>query len=179
MAQYITRQGATAYFAQKLFTQMWAATSPPNQDIALTQATGIIDCLKFVGEKNASFLMRVQLIGGSDPRNVILTNDQELQIVQAGVTQELEFPRGADTVVPVDIQNACCEIAFALLNGVDPDVDMQQSWVKSQGFSVVRTSYENTFIPEYIQAGIPSPTAWKYLKKYVYDNYDISLKRVT
>jgi hypothetical protein len=179
MAQYITRQGATAYFANKLFTSLWGSTSPQNQDISLTQASGIIDCLKFVGEKNASWLVRVQLIGGSDPRNVILTDAQELQIVQAGLTQALEFPRGADTVVPVDIQNACCEIAFALLNGVDPDMDMQQSWIKSQGFSVVRTSYENSYIPEYIQAGIPSPTAWKFLKKYVYDNYDITLKRVT
>lgn len=179
MAQYITRQGATTYFSQKLFTSLWGATSPQNQDISLTQATGIIDGLRFVGEKNASWLVRVQLIGGSDPRNVILTDAQELEIVQAGLTQALEFPRGADTVVPAAIQNACCEIAFALLNGVDPDMDMQQSWVKSQGFSVVRTSYENAYIPEYIQAGIPSPTAWKFLKPYLWDNKDITLKRVT
>lgn len=179
MGQYATRFEATTYFNTKLFTQMWQGISPQDQDRALIQATQIIDGLRFVGEKHASYLARQGLIGGSDFRNVILTDAQINSIIAAGVTQELEFPRGSDTVVPTDIKIACYEIAFALLNGVDPDVDMQQTWVKSQGFSLVRTSYENTFVPEYIQAGIPSPTAWKFLKKYIWDNYNMTLKRVT
>ena len=179
MGQYATRFEATAYFAQKLFSQSWGATSPQDQDKALIQATQTIDCLKFAGERHAAYLARIQIIGGNDPRNVIFSDAQTQSIIAAGATQELEFPRGADTVVPTDIKIACYEIALALLNGADPDADMQQTWVKSQGFSVVRTSYENTFVPEYIQAGIPSPTAWKFLKRYLWNNSDVSLKRVT
>lgn len=92
--------------------------------------------------------------------------------------QELEFPRGGDTDVPNDILIACCEIAFALLDGRDPEVDINDLQVSSQGFHGVRNAFEREFQLDHIACGIPSAFAWSYLRPYLRDVSEVKVSRV-
>jgi len=94
-------------------------------------------------------------------------------------TQDNEFPRGGDTDVPEDIEWACCYITLALLDGRDTDLDFDNLAVVSQGFSSVRSTYDKDSVLPYIAAGIPSATAWRYLKPYLLDASEITLSRAT
>ena len=49
-------------------------------------------------------------------------------------SQELEFPRGADTEVPEAIRRACYEIAHTLLDGKDPELELENLGIVSQGY---------------------------------------------
>ncbi len=172
MAQYATRVEADAYFAERLHSSLWDASLTADRDIALTQGTRIIDDLDYKGMKNAAYLAWVDL---RQP----LTAAEKLTVDQAGATQELEFPRGIDTVVPTDIKIATYEIAFALLDGRDPDADVEGLQQVSQGFSSVRTTYTRAYVPEHLVNGVPSPTAWRYLKRYVKDRASTRVSRVS
>jgi hypothetical protein len=92
--------------------------------------------------------------------------------------QTLEFPRGDDTTVPTAISIACCEIAYALASGRDPDLDVDATMTVSTGPSQLRTTYQRDFIPEHIVHGIPSAIAWSYLKPYLRDIREITLSRI-
>ena len=59
----------------------------------------------------------------------------------AEASQPLEFPRGADTVVPEAIRRAEYELAFSLLDGVDPQMELENLSVTAQGYAEVRTHY--------------------------------------
>jgi len=93
-------------------------------------------------------------------------------------TQELQFPRDDDTTVPTDIQYACCEIAYALLDGIEPELEYENLNMVSQGYGNVRSTYDRTDKPLHILAGIPSIVAWRYLLPYMPDLRSISLDRV-
>lgn len=92
--------------------------------------------------------------------------------------QILEFPRNGDKVIPEDILKACCEQAYAYLDGQDHEFEFDQLSRLSDGFSSVRTSYDPTKVREHKQAGILSIVAWRYLKPYLTDPQDITFKRV-
>ena len=98
---------------------------------------------------------------------------------KASDSQELQFPRGDDTTVPTDIQKACAEIALALLDGVDPELEMEGLTVVSQGYSNVRSTFDRTRVPEHIVAGIPSITAWRYIKPFLRDIQNVDVMRVS
>lgn len=94
-------------------------------------------------------------------------------------SQELEFPREDDTDVPDDIKIACCEIALALLNGVDPEAELESARVTSDGYSSVRTTYDANSVPEHVYAMIASVRAWRYLRPYLREPANIRLNRVS
>ena len=171
--QYATRVEADAYFATRLHSSLWDASTVADRNTALIQATRIIDDLDFKGMKNAAFLVFEPL------KTKILADKDILAINQAGATQALEFPRGIDTVVPEDIKLATNEIAFALLDGRDTDADVEGLQQVSQGFSSVRTTYTRAYLPEHLVNGVPSPTAWRYLKRYVKDRESTRVSRVS
>jgi len=93
--------------------------------------------------------------------------------------QELQFPRDADTDVPDDIKNACIECASALLDGVDPEMEFENLSMVAQGYSNVRSTYDRSRPAEHILAGIPSVTAWRYLKPYIRDVHTVDLERAS
>jgi len=93
--------------------------------------------------------------------------------------QERQFPRNTDTTVPTDIQYACAEIALTLLDGVDPELEFQNLSVKMHKHADVQTTYDRTFAPEHLIAGVPSPTAWRYLKPYLRETGSINIHRVS
>ena len=92
--------------------------------------------------------------------------------------QDLEFPRDDDTTIPVEIQRATFEIALALLDGADPEMDFASLSQVSSGIANVRATYNRASNPAHIIAGIPSSTAWRYLLPYLRDSRAIKMSRV-
>ena len=93
-------------------------------------------------------------------------------------TQLLQFPRGEDSTIPFDIRLATYEIALALLDGKDPDLEIENLGSTSQGFGGLRDTYARTFVLDHIRAGIPSASAWAYLRPYLVDPETIRISRV-
>lgn len=98
---------------------------------------------------------------------------------QAAAGQPLQFPRGTDTVVPVEIEQACYELALVLLKGVDPDTEADNLSATVQAYGSLRSEFDRTSIPPNIRAGIPSQTAWNLLFPYLDPVRGISLRRVS
>jgi len=168
---YATVEEANQYFSERLHTASWDNSSPVEQNKALLMATRSIDNLNFKGYKHTvdTLLSGVSDISEVDPAS----------IHAAEVAQELEFPRGSDTVVPPVIQRACYEIAFSLLDGVDPDTELENLGVVSQGYAGIRTTYNRIQQPiEHLVAGIPSATAWRLLKPFIRDGKAVKISRV-
>lgn len=93
--------------------------------------------------------------------------------------QLLQFPRGGDKDVPADIQIASLEIAIRLLDGVDPELEIEAIMAESHGFGNVKVSYNRSFIPEHLLAGVPSAKAWTYLLPYLVDPRSVIMSKVT
>ena len=94
------------------------------------------------------------------------------------VDQNLQFPRGDDTTVPIEIEYACYEIAIKLLEGYEPEIEAETLGILSETYSGVRSTYDNTFVNDHIRAGIPSIEAWMYLKPFLFDPLEITISRV-
>jgi len=118
--------------------------------------------------KNKALIMATTLIDRLNYRGEKADSDQELQ-----------FPRGYDTEVPQDIKNACAEVALALLDGVDPEMEFENLRMKSQAYGVVRSTYDTNRTPEHYVAGIPSSLAWRFLKPYLRSPYTVDRHRVS
>lgn len=93
------------------------------------------------------------------------------------VGQPQEFPRGGDTIVPQDIIIAAYEIAFSLLDGVDPDMEVETLNVATTQIGSASLGFENG-IRDNTNAGIPSVLAWEYLKPYLREPREILLSRI-
>ena len=162
---------ANAYFLTRLHSDAWENASANNQTKALYTATRIIDRLNYKGYKHAVFLI---LEDATDYNPV----SQETRRA-AEASQELEFPRDGDTLVPEDIKIACFEIAYALLDGVDPDLELENLGVTNQGYGGVKTAYNRDQQPiEHILHGIPSAMAWRILKPFLRDGRAVTTVRV-
>jgi hypothetical protein len=93
--------------------------------------------------------------------------------------QILQFPRGDDTTIPIEIEYACYEIAIKFLEGHDSEIEAQSMGVLTETYSGVRTTYQSGYASEHLRAGIPSIEAWEYLKPYLRDQRGVSLLRVS
>lgn len=98
---------------------------------------------------------------------------------KADAAQENEFPRGTDTVIPQAIKDATCEIAIALLDGVNIEYQAEQGNVESVKYGPGSLRKESDWIPEHITHGIPSIVAWNLLRPYLRDATTLTLKRVS
>lgn len=145
---YINVEDAQIFFDQRLNTYAWDAASDPDRLKALKMATKRIDRLQFIGAKLDT------------------------------LTQTLEFPRDYQTEVPTDIQEACCLLALALLDGVDPEIEDQNLSAVTQAFSTARTTYEPSVRRDYIRNGIPCVEAWQILLPYLADPLEITIRKV-
>jgi len=169
---YGTIARANDYFATRLHSELWDATSVLDKSKAIKTGTTLIDHLNFAGEKHEAFLVRK----GFD--TACLTELQQIAIWDAGKTQCLEFPRGSDIFIPRDVELACYDIAFALLDGVDPEIEFENQSTISEGFASVRDTKDRSFVHEHTHAGIPSLGAWSRLRRYLRDARGIQLSRV-
>lgn len=96
---------------------------------------------------------------------------------KANAAQPLQFPRGTDTVVPVEIRHATYELALALLKGVDPDTEADNLSITVQAYGGLRSEYDRTSTQPHFKAGIPSQTAWNYLLPYLNPRLEMILRR--
>ena len=154
MAAYDTITNADTYFGTRLHVLVWAESTNADKTKALAEASARIDRLRFKGAMVAS-------------------------------DQDRSFPRyygddpdGTETV-PDDIKIACYECAYALLDGVDPELELENLAVSSQGISSVRNTYARGEVPEHFAAGIPSAFAWRYLKPYIACGNIVRIRRVS
>lgn len=165
---YGTLTNAANYFGTRLHTSAWDMSSVTDRQKAMYMATRYIDRLNYKGHKAAVYTL---LLANTE------ATDAEIRAAEA--SQELEFPRDTDTTVPTDIETACYEIVLALLDGVDPDAELENLGISTHSYAGVRTAYNRDQQPiEHLIHGIPSPLAWRYLKPFLLDGRGYRLSRV-
>jgi hypothetical protein len=162
---------ATSYFAQRLHETAWTDASEADREKTLIAARGIIDALNFKGVKHSVYT----LCGSSDTTGVAL---DDIQAAEA--SQPLEFPRGTDTEVPEAIRIAEYEIAYALLDGKDPELELENLAISAMGYGTVKTTYERAQLPiEHIINMVPSSVAWRLLMPFLRDSDAFHLSRMS
>lgn len=165
---YGTMIAAIEYFNNRLHSDPWDGATIEDKRRGLIAATRIIDTLNFKGSKATVY---AALLADEDATTAVLQ--------AADLSQYHEFPRGADTVVPGPIEQACYEIAIALLDDRDPDMELEALGISSQGIESVRTTYSRKQVPiEHLINGVPSNTAWRLLRPFLRDEDALYIVRV-
>ncbi len=159
MAAYGTYTEGDTYFATRLYVSAWTEAANANKTIALAEASMRIDRLKFSG--------------------ILVADDQELEFPRYYLDYDGtdNGPEG-DEVIPDDIQYACFELAFALLDDKDPDLELENLTVLSHKFDKIATGKSGQIL-QHVLAGIPSATAWRYLLPYLTSGRTLKLNRVS
>lgn len=177
---YGTVADATDYFAFKLYETAWSQALPTDRPKALLAATRIIDTLNFKGNKatvhtlltNAGCCCDV----GSALDSDCVTKDE---VQAANLAQELEFPRGSDTTVPTVVEQACYEMAHSLLDGKDPELELENLSVAAQRYASVSTTYNRAQVPiEHLINMVPNSLAWRWLKPFIRDEDAVKITRI-
>ena len=167
-SMYGTLDEANTYFATRLHTTAWDHASSTQKTNALYQGAEIIDSLNFKGCKATVYTALEADIYAT-----------QVTLRAAEAAQELEFPRDADTEIPLAIEKACYEIAYSLLDGVDPTLELENLAVTNQAYAGVKTSYNRDQQPiEHIINGVPSFIAWKLLRPFLRDPRSIKFSRI-
>jgi hypothetical protein len=190
---YGTLQEAQDYFDNRFHEKAWSKAKPLDRPKALRAATIIIDTLAYKGVKAA-----VATYMNSIPQS----QWTDVALRAADASQSLEFPRGnppngsrtleigvvnsvvtpdpPDTAVPEAIRIACYEIAHSLLDGKDPERELENLGISSHGFEGVRTAYDRSMIPvDHIVNGVPNALAWRLIQPFLRDDNAIHLSRVS
>ena len=156
---------ATEYFSYKLHETVWSAANANDRHLALIAATKIIDALNFKGDKHTVF---------------VSTSTDDAVLRAANAAQNLEFPRDEDTAVPPQIERACYEIARSLLDGRDPETELEALTMTSQGYAALKTQYIREGLPlEHIVNGVPSFAAWCLLRPFLRDTNSFKVNRAS
>ncbi len=170
---YGTAGEAATYFGNRLHEEAWTSALAADRTKALIQATRIIDSLNFKGYKAATYAV----LFDADGEPICDVTDDEIRTAE--LSQELEFPRGTDIVVPDAIKLACWEVAYMLLDDVDPDIELENLGMVGQGIASVRVTYDRSQVQvEHLLNGVPSATAWRLLLPFLRDDNAVKLSRV-
>ena len=153
LTAYDTYDNADTYFESRLHVVVWKGATTAEKTIALTEATQRIDRLRFAGYK--------------------IDDDQILEFPR--YYEEIE----GDEVVPDNIKIATYELAFALLDGADPDMELENLAVTGHTYSNIKMTRTGQDTLAHIAAGIPSATAWRYLFPYLMTSKTIRIHRVS
>ncbi len=165
---YGSLNAANTYFTTRLHSNLWFNETSTERANALYKATSILEMLNYKGCKATVY---TALEADSEATQATLR--------AAEAAQELEFPRDMDTSVPTTIEYATYEIAFALLDGIDPDLELENLAVVSQGYAGVKTTYNRGQQPiEHLINGVPSATAWRMLRPFLRSDGGPKLSRV-
>lgn len=99
---------------------------------------------------------------------------------KADADQIREFPRGNDTEVPVEVAQACCEIAGALLRGKTLDDIAESDGIAAESVGDASVSYSEGGARELLEKSgqLPSPQAYRLLREWIADPRRINLRRV-
>ncbi len=165
---YSTLNAANIYFDSRLHSTVWFNDSNSNRTKALYKATTIVDSLNYKGRKATVYTV---LEADSD------ANQTTIRAAEAA--QTLEFPRDGDSTVLEPINIATYEIAFALLDGIDPDIEIDSLAITTQQYAGVKTAYNRSIQQiEHIVNGVPSATAWRILRPFLRDSFGVKLSRI-
>ena len=82
------------------------------------------------------------------------------------------------TIIPQDLKDASCEIAIALLDGIDPEKEFENLSMVSQGYANIRSTYDRSIRQEHIESGVVSIRAWQLIKPYLDVSKELKLSRV-
>lgn len=69
---------------------------------------------------------------------------------------------------PQQFYDACCEIAYALVDGINPEIEKQLLGTKSANVSGMSIGLSDSY-KEHVIAGVPSATAWSWIKPLIVD----------
>ena len=92
-------------------------------------------------------------------------------------TQVNQFPRTNQVAVPQDIKDACAEMALALLDGVDPELEHENLYMTQFSFVNAKIVYDRENPAPHIRSGVPSMIAWRLLSPYLRDPQQIIVSR--
>jgi len=147
---YVTNENADIYFVTRYPSDEWDIAIDKDKTQTLATATRLINQLNFVGDKAVS-------------------------------TQINEFPRGLATtiLIPVAIMDACCEIAYALLEGHDVNYDIETLNVVNSKFGNVTLNKDIHSTSMHLIHGIPSGIAWQLLRPYLRATSTIKIERIS
>lgn len=106
-----------------------------------------------------------------------IINSLNYQGQKADPAQEDAFPRHGQEDVPSSIIFACCEIALALLDGINPELELENLSLNATNYANVKSTYNRDQLPEHTLAGVPSSTAWRHLKPWLHDNRSMNMVR--
>jgi hypothetical protein len=166
---YGSVEEAAEYFYTRLHESAWSNASLGDRPKALAAATSLIDGLNFKGQKHTVWELR---------KNTRHPTGE--QIRAANAAQQLEFPRDSDTTVPNEVCIACYEIAHSLLDGKDPEAELEALGISQQTFGSVQTSFSRNQPPlEHIANGIPSMLSWRLLRPFLRSDSEICISRVS
>lgn len=170
---------AEEYFSGRLHTDAWDDSTSSEKTKALLAARRLMDNLNYKGDKHAVWLYKQSVSAPS----VKDSGDEAAYLAairQADATQPLEFPRGSDVIVPEVIRIAQYELAYNLLDGVDPQMELENLAVTGQGHADVRTQFDRAMLPiEHLVNLIPNPLAWSLIKPFLRDDHTLRLSRVS
>ena len=150
---YVAVESVEAYVRYHLGRMAWITTTLENQQAALVTATKVIDRLPYIGYR-------------------------------AVEGQVLKFPRIIDglddgTTVPQSIQEACIEIAIALLNGVDPEMEFNSLTLTRKEYAGLVQVKDARLMEPHKLVGVPSLTGYLLLVPYLREVGTISLNRIS
>lgn len=167
---YGTLLKANQYFSTRLNIPSWNNASDIEKVNGLRMATQTIDRLNFSGDKaNSNQLLQF-------PRsNTQIVPAQNASDDTQGFTIITTF----DVVIPIDIEIATYLCAYRFLDGWDSDYEIDNLQAIENKYAGSSSKYDRTVVPEYIKAGIPSATAWSYLRAFLRDPMEITLSRVS
>lgn len=138
---YVTLETADYYFDERLNSDVWTAADDDAKERALITASRKLDNLNYLGAKQAP--------------------DQPMAFPRV-------FKKGA--CVPVDIEQAVCEEALALLEGGD-SVHARN---RALGIQSVNLGSASVTYSEMKQEGLLSSEAYRLASKWVCKGFDIS-----
>ena len=169
---YGTVSEANTYFSYRLHETAWTAASNGDRAKALLAATQIVDALNYKGWKHSVWTLYQAYTWPSHPTATLVR--------AANQEQALEFPRDADTSVPEPIRQAVYEIAYNLLDGRDPELELEAIAVNHQAYGSVQTTYNRNQVPlEHIINGVPSIVAWRLLRSFLRPGDEVKLSRIS
>lgn len=147
---YGTLIDAETYFTNRLHVDAWDEETDANKTKALNEAQQRIDLLSYRGTAVGTTVF---------PRYYGDSSD------------------GTETV-PDNIKKAGYECAYALLDGVDPELEQENLAVSSESIVGTRTSYNRDNMLDHIKSGIPSAYAWRFLLYYLTTPSKVSIYKV-
>lgn len=82
-------------------------------------------------------------------------------------TQSLSFPRLGQIEVPAAIKEAEIELAISLLEGIDPEQELNSIAEISETYGTLKQVKSPQYVGPHISAGIPSVEAWVRLVPFL------------